>query len=125
MGVVRRSAPTPHDEDESAEDYIPEMSGKDYPEYVAGRNNTVEGMMTQEQFSEGKLLSLWMLIIVGAAIDKYLQSRPPRKEPAFNAEDRKRMDEVALKLYQAVVEGRTLVHYSAPSLFEVCSCARE
>jgi hypothetical protein len=123
LGTVRPIEQTPPEEDE---DYIPYVSGKDHPEYIAGRRNLFRGM-TREESLEGKLLSSWdAYITVEAKVDEYLQSQPPLKEREFTAHDRKRMDEVALKLYQAVGEGKgKLVQFSAPSLFEECACARE
>ena len=123
LGTVRPIEETSPEEDE---DYIPYISGKDHPEYIAGRNNTFKGV-TKKEFLEGKLLFSWdAYIAVEAKVNEYFQRRPPLKELEFTAQDRKRMDKVALKLYQAVGEGKgTLVQFSAPSLFEECACARE
>jgi hypothetical protein len=86
------------------EDYIPLLSGEDHPEYIAGRNNQFKGI-THEQLME-----------VETKVDEYLRDHPFRGRE-FTEEDRRRMDEVAKKLYQAVSEGKAVLRtLSAPSL---------
>ena len=125
LGTVRRTIETPRDDEEDDDDYIPFLDGKDHPEYVAGRNNPFKGI-TQKEMLEGKpLSSREAYVIVKERVAAYVQSHP-LKEREFTPQDRKRMDKVALKLYQAVGEGKAkLVQYSAPSIFEECACACE
>jgi len=110
LGQVRRSIK--QDEDTDDEDYIPFLSGKDHPEYVAGRNNPFKGI-THEEIMEVK-----------AKVDEYLRNHPFR-EQEFTEEHRRRMDEVAKGLYQAVAEGKCVLRMvSAPSLMPAeCACS--
>ena len=53
---------------------------------------------------------------VKAKVDQYLRDHPIRVRE-FTEEDRRRMDEVAKNLYQAVSEGKAVLRVSsAPSL---------
>ena len=60
---------------------------------------------------------------VKAKVDQYLRDHPIRVRE-FTEEDRRRMDEVAKNLYQAVSEGKAVLRMSsAPSLIPAeCAC---
>ena len=99
LGTVRPIERTPPEEDE---DDIPDVSGNDHPEYIAGRRDLFREMTTKESLECKLLSSRDDYITVEAKVNGYFQSQPPSKEAEFTAHDRKRMDTVALKLYQAV-----------------------
>jgi hypothetical protein len=122
LGTVTRIQETTSEKDEAADDYIPPVSGKDHPEYIKGRLDW-QGMKTGELSTSKVLFSRDAHLAVQARINAYLQTVPPVKGQEFTVSDRKRMAEVASKLYQAVGEGKAeLHHFSAPSLFTDCSC---
>jgi len=112
LGAVRPIEQSPADEDEH---YIPDVSGKDHPEHIAGRRNLFKGVTMKESLECKLLSSRDAYITLEAKVNEYFQSQPPFEEAEFTAHDKKQMDKVALKLYQAVGEGNgKLVQFRLP-----------
>jgi hypothetical protein len=114
-----------HIENPSEEKYA--VSGQDRPDLVVGRRSEGLTGVPREVYIEGQsLFSPDAYITVKNKVDEYLRTAPPLEDTGLSLIDRKKLDVIAMQLYEAVAEGKAeLRHFGAPALLIDCDCERQ